>query len=293
MKILFLIKSIQDQAHYNPFYKEASAMGVSLDVRLYHEICIKYVSNRQEILVGDTPLSEYNLVFFYTVFNFEEIQIIISQYCLKNKIPVVDRVFQHDQPWIDRKSFEYAILSQNKLPIIDSYFFSKKRWQLMVDKIDFPIVVKETDESQGRGVYLCQNVSEVSKLLKNSSKDFFIFQKYIKTNGDIRLFIIGKKVIGSIKRQSKNAKEFRNNISLGGRGTLFEPQKTVKEDALKAASLLQYDISGVDFIYDEVNRAWKILEVNRAPQFDGFMKVTGINIPKLILDYLKKSARPD
>ena len=33
---------------------------------------------------------------------------------------------------------------------------------------------------------------------------------------------------------------------------------------------------------------WRILEVNRACQFEGFEKATGINVPKAVIEYLLK-----
>ncbi len=288
-KILFLVKQFPYE-HEEVFINAAEKNNVELCIAPYEDVTISFINNHTNVTIRNYNLSQFNLVFFRSVGMYTEIETLISEYCYSNSIPVVDSVFEHSKPWIDRKSFEYMRLSKFDLPIIETQFISKKELKNISEKLQFPIIAKTTDGSQGSGVYLCNSLEEVSKVFDSTQHNFLLLQKYIQNDGDIRVFVIGTDVIGAIKRSSSSTEEFKNNISLGGTAEVYTLSDTEKKLALNAAHALQYEIAGVDLIIEE-NDTVKIMEVNRSPQFAGFMKTTGVNIPEKMIEYLLSKCR--
>ena len=79
--------------------------------------------------------------------------------------------------------------------------------------------------------------------------------------------------------------EWRSNFALGASIKKAKITKEQRKLALNAAKILNRTFAGVDIIIDK-NRKNYVLEVNRAPQFKGFVKATKINVSEKIVDYL-------
>ncbi|MGD9129737.1 MAG: RimK family alpha-L-glutamate ligase [Candidatus Woesebacteria bacterium] len=279
MKILFLVTHTKNN---KIFVHEAKKKSIQLDLYHYYELKISFTDNKIKIRVNNHSIDDYDLIHFRHLKKNTELATIISSYCLEKKIPVLDPVFVNKLPWVDRKSFEYTKLAENNLPIIDTLFLSKQPFEKIAEKIQYPCIVKTTDQSQGRGVYLIKDQNSIEKLFDKYHSHLLI-QKFIKNDGDYRFFVIGNKVIAAMKRVATSQNEFRNNISLGGKAEIYNPKAVEEKLAIKAARALGYAFAGVDLIKE--NGQMKILEVNRAPQFTGLMQSTKANIPGKMIDY--------
>ena len=266
------------------FYDAAQALGIELLIVEYDDVRITFDNNTQYIDVKNQALENFDLVHFRNVGNNLEMQIILSQFCLSHNVPIYDQVFRYSSPWIDRKSFEYTRLAQHDLPTIHSYFVSQKTFLEIQDRVTYPAIVKLTDGKWGEGVFKCTTHDEIVAMFDQHHRPLLI-QKFVENDGDIRLFVIGGQVIGSIKRSATKEGEFRNNVALGGKAQLHTPSELEKTIALQAAAALEYDIAGVDLVFDKHEQTWKVIEVNRGPKFMGLMEVTGINVPEKILHY--------
>ncbi len=282
-KILFLVKKHQYQ-HEPLFIEAAKSLDIELVVQTYDEMVIQFQKDQHTIWLGEHNLLDFDLVFFRTVGEYIEQETLISEYCLQHQIPVVDSVFQHNKPWIDKKSFEYQRLMSQNIPVIDSFFVSKQSFSKIQNQIEYPLIAKITGGSKGDGVYKCNSEAELLATF-DSEKQPLLIQKYIPNTGDLRVFIVGNSVLGAIKRTSSNTTEFRNNVSLGGSAQAHTLTDAETQLALRAARALQYEIAGVDIITD-TNGNLFIMEVNRAPQFTGFMETTKIDVPYKIVEFL-------
>jgi ribosomal protein S6--L-glutamate ligase len=99
--------------------------------------------------------------------------------------------------------------------------------------------------------------------------------------------VLGDKVLGVMKRSSQNQDEFRNNYSAGGTVEVAELPEEIKELAIKAAKVCGLAVAGVDVAFRDFDVKKPIIwEVNKGPQFKGFMKATGIDVPAEIVKFL-------
>jgi ribosomal protein S6--L-glutamate ligase len=116
-------------------------------------------------------------------------------------------------------------------------------------------------------------------------------QEYIEESAgsDIRAFIVGGKVVASMKRQSINfEEEFRSNIHQGGEGTSIKLTDEERKVAVKAAKTMGLSICGVDLIRSK--RGPLVLEVNSSPGFT-IEHVTGRNVAEKIIEYVEQNAK--
>jgi len=123
----------------------------------------------------------------------------------------------------------------------------------------------------------------VAKSILSVNQPVYI-QKYVEkpNNRDIRIFVVGNEVIGSIYRI--NPSSWKTNTAQGAIAQILKPSKELAEIAIKACEVLGLDYAGIDVI--ESKEGYMVLEVNAAPLWKGLMSATGVNPAKYIIDAL-------
>ena len=116
-----------------------------------------------------------------------------------------------------------------------------------------------------------------------------LVQEFIKESAgtDIRAFVVGGRVVASMKRQSLDD-DFRSNLHKGGEGTAVKLTEEERKMAVKAARAMGLSIAGVDMMRSA--RGPLVLEVNASPGF-GIESVTGRDVATPIIEYLEQNAK--
>lgn len=154
-----------------------------------------------------------------------------------------------------------------------------------------PAIIKVARGTHGNGVVL----AETRKAAKAVMQAFyvegvnFLVQEYIaeSAGADIRAFVVGGKVVASMKRQSLDD-DFRSNIHQGGEGSIVKLTDTERKTAQKAAKAMGLAICGVDMMQSD--RGPLVLEVNSSPGFS-VETVTGRNVAAKVIDYIEQNAK--
>ena len=153
-----------------------------------------------------------------------------------------------------------------------------KNWaNKIADELGFPLVVKESFGSMGKGVYLANDFAELLSIMEEVKLKPHIFQQYLgkKKGVDIRVIVIGGKAVCAMER--KNEFDFRSNVAQGGSGTKIDLTADFKESAEKCASALGLDYCGVDLLFGD-NYEPFVCEVNSNAFISGIEKATGFNV---------------
>jgi len=189
------------------------------------------------------------------------------------------------------KMYANQILAQAGLPIPKTMLTRFPSNPDLVEKqVGFPCVVKVVTGSHGAGVYLCENKKQFSDLSELISaldfKNSMIVQEYVQHSEgrDLRVIVIGGRVVGAMLRQSTDG-SFKANISRGGEGSAYQVDDEMEMMAIQVAKTLGLDIAGVDLLFDE--DGYKVCEANSSPGFKGFELALGINIPEKIFNFAK------
>jgi gamma-F420-2:alpha-L-glutamate ligase len=152
----------------------------------------------------------------------------------------------------------------------------------------YPCVVKILTGSHGNGVIQVKSPSDLKAyigfLKAVHHRDPFIIQQFVGRPGeDLRVFIIGGKAIGAMKRTATDG-DFRAGISANGKGSSFELTPEIAHISEMAARLLGLEIAGVDLLFS--GDSVLVSEINSAPGFAGFERYCSIDIAGLIAKYV-------
>ena len=166
----------------------------------------------------------------------------------------------------------------------------------------FPVILKTLSGSQGIGVSIIDSEGSLKSVLQTMwklSDTETLIQEKIDSDYDIRIQVLTKrfdyhgnnkdnvKIIGYMRRNRGDKKDFRTNHSLGGS---VENVKLTEEQinlAVKAADAMGCHWCGVDIIVDDKSKKNYILEVNASPGTKGIKKVIGKSILQDIIDFIK------
>jgi len=103
---------------------------------------------------------------------------------------------------------------------------------------------------------------------------------------DIRAFVIGDRVVASMRRV---AKTWKTNVSLGAKPVACELDEELVELAVKAAEVVGCGVAGVDIL--ESADGPVIVELNSQPGWRGLQSVTEVNIADEIVEYVLSELR--
>lgn len=165
----------------------------------------------------------------------------------------------------------------------------------LLDKLGgAPVIIKLARGTHGNGVVLAETKKAAKSVLQafyltNEDGTNILLQEFVKESAgtDIRVFIVGGRVVASMKRQSLDD-DFRSNLHKGGEGTKIKLTEEERKMAIKAAKAMGLNVAGVDMMRSE--RGPLILEVNASPGF-GIEKVTGRDVASPIIEYIEMNAK--
>ncbi|KXS42533.1 30S ribosomal protein S6--L-glutamate ligase [Methanolobus zinderi] len=155
-----------------------------------------------------------------------------------------------------------------------------------------PLVIKLLEGTQGIGVVLAETHKSAESIIQgfmgiNAS---ILVQEYIKESkgADIRCFVIGGKVVASMKRQGPEG-EFRSNVHRGGSATPIKITPEERSTAVRAAKIMGLNVAGVDLLRS--NHGPVVMEVNSSPGLEAIESATGKDIAGLIIEYIEKNKK--
>ena len=155
-----------------------------------------------------------------------------------------------------------------------------------------PMVIKLLEGTQGKGVVLAETRQAAESLIDafRGLNVHFLAQEYIREAGgaDIRCFVVGERVVASMRRQAKEG-EFRSNIHRGGQASVVRITPEERTMAVRAARIMGLNVAGVDIIRSAHGPL--VLEVNSSPGLEGIEKSTGKDIAGTIYQFMEKHAR--
>ena len=163
-----------------------------------------------------------------------------------------------------------------------------------VKKLDtkFPIIMKTLRGSKGVGVLFIESeralTSIVQLMYKTDSSSDLLIQEYIKSEFDVRVIVLGGKIVGTMQRDVVEG-DFRSNYSQGAKVKSYKLSDLEIEQSLLAAKALDGILTAVDFIPSSNPKTEPpfILEVNSSPGSEGIEEASGKNIIKEVLEHFK------
>jgi len=152
-----------------------------------------------------------------------------------------------------------------------------------------PVVIKLLEGTQGIGVVLAETRKAAESVIQAfmGLKANIMVQEFIKEAGgsDIRCFVVGGKVVASMKRQGPEG-EFRSNLHRGGSASLIRLTPEERSTAVRAAKVMGLEVCGVDLLRS--NHGPVVMEVNSSPGLEGIEAASGKDVAGTIIRHMEK-----
>jgi ribosomal protein S6--L-glutamate ligase len=124
----------------------------------------------------------------------------------------------------------------------------------------------------------------VGQTLEQINAVFYVQRTVDHDGRDIRVFVIGGRVLGAIERRAPEG-EWRTNVSRGGSTRAFDLPPDWEQLAIRAAAAVGADYAGVDLLPSRNGDVY-VLEVNGVPGWQGLQRATGIDVAAAIVDHV-------
>lgn len=167
--------------------------------------------------------------------------------------------------------------------------FSEEGALAALDGFGYPAVIKPTVGSWGRLIALLRNKEAARAVIEDREHMFPLYQVYYfeefveRPPRDIRAIVVGDQVVAAIYRYSGEG-EWKTNMALGGHAEACPVTKELEDICLKATRALGGQIVGVDLM-ESKSDGLMVHEVNNTTEFKNTVRVTGVDIPGLMVDY--------
>ncbi|MDN5709678.1 MAG: alpha-L-glutamate ligase [Planococcus sp. (in: firmicutes)] len=113
--------------------------------------------------------------------------------------------------------------------------------------LPLPYITKTADGHGGQEVWLVKSAQDMP-----DTKASLLYQPVIPHIADVRAYVIGKEVVGAVKRSATDS--FKANYSLGASVERFDLRSVQRKDVEKIAKALKSDYIGIDFLLLEDGR---------------------------------------
>jgi len=151
-------------------------------------------------------------------------------------------------------------------------FYGKRQRAKIREYFSYPFIAKEPRGSaMGRGVYLIGNEADLDAYTHDRHVAYI--QQYLPTDRDIRVVVVGSRVVHAYWRIAM-AGEFRSNVARGGRISLAPVPEAAVALAQRAAQVCGWDDVGMDICCHDGQ--FTILEANMKYGREGF-RAAGID----------------
>jgi ribosomal protein S6--L-glutamate ligase len=192
------------------------------------------------------------------------------------------------------KLFSLQVMLQNGLDIPTSGFANSiNDTNDLIEMVNgAPLIVKLLEGSQGRGVVMAETTQAAESVVNafKSLRANLLVQEFIKEadGKDLRLFVLGGKVVAAMQRQAADG-EFRANVHRGGRVSVVKVTQAERQMAVKATKVLGLEVAGVDIIRS--SKGPLLLEVNSSPGLEGIETATGTDLARKMISAIEKKLK--
>ena len=185
-----------------------------------------------------------------------------------------------DDKLIGHKIVDYLGLPQPKY----RHFRNQASYERISGELGVPFVAKNRFGMCGKEVYFIDNEQGLEKIYDEHPEKEILFQEFVgdpnkKQAQDIRMMVVGGKVIGAITRTNRNGR--RANVSQGAVAKPVSVSGRLCKRALDIAAVHKGEVLSVDFFTDG-----RFCEANATPDTKPF---ADMGIDKAIVDYITRT----
>src|SRR6266702_227579 len=178
------------------------------------------------------------------------------------------------------KAVAAAFALAHGLPIPPTYFVAHPRLLRQIPIENYPLVVKPSNGSSCKGVYLLNSPADVTALEDaETTESFFLAQRYAENTGfDMKVYVTGREVYAAVAKKSPLHPDMKEHF------VPLTPQ--IRKLALQVGTLFGLDIYGLDVV--ETPQGPAIVDINDFPSFGGVPRAV-IRVSEYVLHAAKRA----
>ena len=186
-------------------------------------------------------------------------------------------------------------LSKAKIPTPRTFLtFTQEASLKALEQLGYPAVLKPIVGSWGRLVAQIKDpesaiaILEPREYMHPIQQVYYLQEKIKRPERDVRCYVIGDQAVAAIYRNAP-PDDWRTNTARGGVAENLPLTPELTELSIRAAEAVGGGAFGVDLM--ETDSGFVVHEVNHTTEFKNTVRVTGIDIPKLLLEYTIRQAK--
>ncbi len=258
--------------------KYLKEFGVNVKTYSYNSIKFKKIDNEEFLTYQNQPLNNFPKVVFARGNCYK-----LMHYLHKKGVIIINNftnMLEMKDKWQTYLNLQNLGIKQPKT----IYNKTVIPFEDVERTLSVPFIVKYRFGAQGKSVFLVNTKQEYLNIISKYYFDDLILQEFVKTSfgRDIRIFVVGNKFFGAIRDNSRG-EDFRANLAQGGVSVGFEIPKNLNETIQKIVKELNYEIVGLDFLFDKND--YSFCEANGNAGYKAFTSL-GIDMSKIIAEYI-------
>lgn len=190
------------------------------------------------------------------------------------------------------KFYTTALLQEAGLPTPETMVCERPADAVAAVRAMGDAIIKPIFGSMGHGIVRVSDPDVAFRIAQSLEqlRPVFYVQRAVDHDGhDVRVFVVGGRVLGAIQRHAPDG-DWRTNVSRGGSARPFDLPPGWAALALRAAAAVGADYAGVDLLPSRDGTVF-VLEVNGVPGWQGLQNATGLDVAAAIVEHLEARVR--
>jgi RimK family alpha-L-glutamate ligase len=294
-----LILSARTGWHTDELCRALTARGHHPRVALYESLAAEFGRRGDLKAEPDASVFDVDAVLARIIPNGSLEQIIFRVDALhwieQRGIPVVNSARAIERS-VD-KFFTTALLQESGLPVPETVVCDRAAAAMEAIRRMLAsggeVIVKPIFGSMGHGLVRIADAELAWRVVRplEQIRSVFYVQRAIDSAGrDVRLFVVGGRVVGAIERTAPPG-DWRTNVARGGIARAIEPSSEWQDYALAATRASGADYAGVDLLESRTGEVF-VLEVNGIPGWKGLQSATGVDVAASIVELVETRVAP-
>lgn len=232
------VESERNKAYIEWFISEAQKQNMNLQLMIRERIQIGVQSQQISILYDHQPIELPQFAIVRTVEPLlnKHLELLGLKVFNSSKVSMI----------CNHKARTYTEMNLLNIPFVDTLFTKKSHLNTEPPMV-YPFVIKESTGRSGKQVFYIENQQDWKTTLANLTSEELIIQTAdVQLGKDLRVFVLGKRIIGAVLRQSED--DFRANYNLGGTATWYPLNDEEKKLVKKIIHSFEFDLVGIDFL---------------------------------------------
>jgi RimK family alpha-L-glutamate ligase len=190
------------------------------------------------------------------------------------------------------KFYTTALLQEAGLPTPETVVCENAADGMAAVQAMGDVIIKPIFGSMGHGIVRVNDPDVAFRVLRSLEhvRPVFYVKRVLDHGGcDVRVFVVGGRVLGAIERRAPDG-DWRTNVSRGGSARPFDLPIAWQQLAVRATAAVGADYAGVDLLPTRDGDVF-VLEVNGIPGWRGLQTATGLDVAAVIVEHLEGRVR--